>query len=61
MILVDTGAWLALADRGDAYHARSREFFRRNCEPLMTTWPVLVVCGSKSCKRPGCCMDDDLK
>jgi len=27
MILVDTGAWLALADKGDAYHFRSREFF----------------------------------
>jgi len=26
MILVDTGAWLALANRGDAYHARSRDF-----------------------------------
>ena len=37
MILVDTGAWLALADRGDAYHARCREFFRHNREPLMTT------------------------
>lgn len=24
MILVDTGAWLALADLGDAYHVRSR-------------------------------------
>ena len=34
MILVDTGAWLALADRGDKYHARCREFFRRNREPL---------------------------
>ena len=44
MILVDTGAWLALADRGDAYHARRREFFRRNREPLMTTYPVLVEC-----------------
>lgn len=44
MILVDTGAWLALADRGDAYHVRSRDFFRRNREPLMTTWPVLVEC-----------------
>ena len=44
MILVDTGAWLALADRGDAYHARCREFFRRNREPLMTTYPVLVEC-----------------
>ena len=44
MILVDTGAWLALADRGDAYHARCRDFFRRNREPLMTTYPVLVEC-----------------
>ena len=44
MILMDTGAWLALADRGDAYHARCREFFRHNREPLMTTYPVLVEC-----------------
>ena len=44
MILVDTGAWLALADRGDAYHARCVEFFRRNREPLITTYPVLVEC-----------------
>ena len=44
MILVDTGAGLALADRGDAYHARCHEFLRRNREPLMTTYPVLVEC-----------------
>lgn len=44
MILVDTGVWLALADRGDAYHVRCREFFRGNREPLMTTYPVLVEC-----------------
>jgi hypothetical protein len=44
MILVDTGAWLALMDRRDAYHARCKEFFRRNRESLMTTWPVLVEC-----------------
>jgi predicted nucleic acid-binding protein len=44
MILVDTGAWLALADRGNAYHSRCREFFRHNDEPLMTTYPVLVEC-----------------
>jgi predicted nucleic acid-binding protein len=42
MILVDTGAWLALADKGDAYHARCVAFFRSNREPLMTTYPVLV-------------------
>ncbi len=27
MILVDTGAWLALADKGDAYHAKCVAFF----------------------------------
>lgn len=42
MILVDTGAWLALADGGDAYQARCHAFFRRIREPLMTTYPVLV-------------------
>ena len=30
MILVDTGAWLALADKGDAYHARCVAFFCSN-------------------------------
>ena len=53
MILVDTGAWLALADRGDAYHARCREFFRNNREPLMTTYPVLVECVHLMFKRIG--------
>ena len=53
MILVDTGAWLALADRGDAYHARCREFFRHNREPLMTTYPVLVECVHLMFKRVG--------
>jgi len=53
MILVDTDAWLALADSGDGYHARSREFFRINCEPLMTTYPVLVECVHLMYKRIG--------
>ena len=53
MILVDTGAWLAMADRGDAYHARCREFFRNNREPLMTTYPVLVECVHLLYKRIG--------
>ncbi len=44
MILVDTGAWLALADKGAAYHARCVAFFRSNRESLMTTYPVLVEC-----------------
>ena len=53
MILVDTGAWLALADRGDAHHASCREFFRHNREPLMTTYPVLVECVHLMYKRIG--------
>ena len=53
MILVDTGAWLALADKGDAYHVRSREFFRTNREPLITTYPVLVECIHLMFKRIG--------
>jgi len=53
MILVDTGAWLALADRGDAYHVHSSEFFRSNREPLMTTYPVLVECVHLMFKRIG--------
>jgi predicted nucleic acid-binding protein len=53
MILVDTGAWLALADRGDAYHVRSREFFRTNREPLITTYPVLVESVHLMIKRIG--------
>jgi predicted nucleic acid-binding protein len=53
MILVDTGAWLALADKGDAYHARCVAFFRSNCEPLMTTYPVLVECVHLMFRRIG--------
>ena len=53
MILVDTGAWLGLADRGDAYHARCLDFFRLNREPLMTTYPVLVECVHRMFKRIG--------
>ena len=53
MILVDTGAWLALADKGDTYHARCVAFFRSNREPLMTTYPVLVECVHLMFRRIG--------
>jgi len=42
VILVDTGAWVGLMDKRDHYHAACRAFFRRNREPLITTYPVLV-------------------
>jgi predicted nucleic acid-binding protein len=53
MILVDTGAWRALADKGDAHHARCVAFFRSNREPLMTTYPVLVECVHLMFRRIG--------
>lgn len=42
MIIVDTGAWVGLADRRDQYHTACRDFFKRNREELITTYPVLV-------------------
>jgi hypothetical protein len=44
---------LALADKGDAYHARCVAFFRSNREPLMTTYPVLVECVHLMLRRIG--------
>ncbi len=48
MILVDTGAWLALADKGDAYHSRLLRKNATHLEPLMATYHDRVdapVCG----------------
>jgi predicted nucleic acid-binding protein len=42
VIIVDTGAWVGLANKRDEYHEVCKDFFRRNREPLVTTWPVLV-------------------
>ena len=42
MIIVDTGAWVGLANRRDRDHEPCRGFFRANREPLLTTFPVLV-------------------
>lgn len=42
MIIVDTGAWIGLANQRDRYHTVCREFFRVHREPLITTCPVLV-------------------
>ncbi len=42
MIIVDTGAWVGLANRRDRYHEPCRRFFLANREPLITTFPVLV-------------------
>jgi predicted nucleic acid-binding protein len=42
MIIVDSGYWLGLLDRGDAYHPACRTFLARCSEPLITTFPVLT-------------------
>lgn len=42
MIIVDTGFWLALADRRDAYHQRAKQALQRYDEPLVTTWCVVT-------------------
>jgi uncharacterized protein len=42
MILVDTGFWLALANRRDRHHAASKQALDEWREPLVTTWPVMT-------------------
>lgn len=42
MIIIDTGAWVGLANRRDQNHSQCQSFFRHNQEPLITTYPVLV-------------------
>ena len=42
MIIVDSGYWLGLLDRGDAYHPACRAFLIQCRESLITTFPVLT-------------------
>jgi len=42
MVIVDTGFWLALADRSDRLHRRAQARFSSIKEPLISTWPVLT-------------------
>jgi predicted nucleic acid-binding protein len=41
VILVDTGAWYALVERGDSNSAAARSWFRANRELLVTTDQVI--------------------
>ncbi|MBG1263515.1 type II toxin-antitoxin system VapC family toxin [Nostoc commune] len=42
MIIVDTGFWLALANRNDSYHTQAIMVLANLNEPLITTWPVVT-------------------
>lgn len=42
MIIVDTGFWLALANRNDLYHTQAVTVLANVNEPLITTWAVVT-------------------
>jgi len=42
MIIADTGFWLALANKNDRYHNKSKEVLSTLSEGLITTWPCLT-------------------
>ena len=42
MVIVDTGFWIALADRRDAFHGAAKSAYAALREPLITTWPVVT-------------------
>lgn len=53
MIIVDTGFWLALANRRDDHHDRATEVLNEFKEPLITTWPVMTETCYLLLKRMG--------
>jgi len=42
MIIADTGFWLALFDKKDAYHHQAEKALQQYDEPLITTWCVIT-------------------
>jgi uncharacterized protein len=42
MIIVDTGAFLALFSKRDTYHAIAQQAFLNLSEPLITTYPAIT-------------------
>lgn len=42
MIIVDTGFWLALANRDDKHHSQAQLVITSINEPLITTWCVIT-------------------
>jgi predicted nucleic acid-binding protein len=42
VIIVDSGFWFGLFDRGDSNHLICKKFLMQCTEPLITTFPVLT-------------------
>lgn len=42
MVIVDTGFWIALANRKDHFHSLAVETLSQLQDPLITTWPVIT-------------------
>lgn len=42
MIIVDTGVWVALANKNDPHHEAAKKSFSQYNEPLITTWCVVT-------------------
>ncbi len=43
MIIIDTGFWLALANKKDKFHPKARQIFQElKNEQFITTWPVIT-------------------
>ncbi|MEH2251543.1 hypothetical protein [Nostoc sp.] len=42
MVIVDTGFWLALANRNDSYHTQAIMVLANLNELLITTWAVVT-------------------
>jgi predicted nucleic acid-binding protein len=53
MVIVDTGFWLALADRQDTYHKSAKNKLKEIDEPLITTWCVVTETCYMLLKRKG--------
>lgn len=53
MVIVDTGFWLALADRQDTHHKAAKSILQKVDVPLITTWCVVTETCYLLLKRKG--------
>ena len=41
-VIIDTGCWLALGNRRDAFHEQAKRLLTMLDDPFVTTWPVIT-------------------